>query len=364
MIVGVPKEIKTEEHRVALTPMGVRDLVQLGSRVIIEKQAGSGVGFHDADYIQAGAEIVASAEDVFNQVELIIKVKEPQAEEISLLKPGHVLFTFLHLAADPDQTRGLLDSGCTAIAYETVSDRDGRLPLLAPMSEVAGRMSVQVGARCLEKEFGGRGVLLGGVTGVAPANVLILGAGVAGYNALQMAVGLQAKVQVVERSVKRAEQLRQEFSDRIEVFAFDPEIIQSLIKEVDLVIGTVLIPGASAPKLVTRDMVSSMEEGAVMVDVSIDQGGCFETSHPTTHKEPTFLVDGVLHYCVANIPGAVPRTSTLALTNMTLPYIKELVGKGVEDALRDNAGLAAGLNIKAGEIMHPAVKQAYSEYRS
>ena len=355
MKIGVPKEIKVHEYRVGLVPAGVRELVNAGHSVVVQTGAGSGIGFGDADYQAAGASIAATAADVFGGAELIVKVKEPQISECKLLKSGQVLFTYLHLAADKAQAQGLIDSGATAIAYETVTAVDGSLPLLTPMSEVAGRMSVQVGASSLQKANGGFGVLLGGVPGVPPAKVVILGGGVSGTHAAEMAVGLGADVTVVDRSVKRLRELSALFGNRLKTAYSTAHTIEELVRDADLVIGAVLIAGAAAPKLVTRAMVKSMKAGAVLVDIAIDQGGCFETSRPTTHAEPTYVVDGVIHYCVTNMPGAVPRTSTFALTNATLPYVRAIADLGWRAALAKDAGLARGLNVHAGQITHEAV---------
>ncbi len=355
MRIGVPKEIKNHEYRVGLVPAGVRELVRDGHEVMVQTQAGSGIGLDDNAYAAAGARIVMTAADVFAQTDLIVKVKEPQPEECRMLRRGQTLFTYLHLAADAAQAKALMASGATAIAYETVTASDGSLPLLTPMSEVAGRMSVQVGAAALQKANGGLGVLLGGVPGVAPARVVILGGGVSGTCAAEMAVGLRADVTIVDKSLKRLRELDALFDGRLKTVASSGEAIESLITQADLVIGAVLVAGGAAPKLVTREMVSRMKTGAVMVDISIDQGGCFETSRPTTHAEPTFTVDGVVHYCVTNMPGAVPRTSTFALTNATLPFVKALAAEGVQRALARNAHLAAGLNVFEGAIAHEAV---------
>lgn len=356
MKVGVPKEIKTREFRVGMVPNGVRELVAAGHEVLVQSQAGAGMGCDDAQYAAVGARIVNSAAEVF-AADLIVKVKEPQPDECAMMHTGQTLFTYLHLAADRQQAEGLIKSGATAIAYETVTAPDGSLPLLTPMSEVAGRMAVQVGAACLEKERGGSGVLLGGVTGVAPGHVVILGGGVAGTNAAQMAVGLHARVTVVDRSLPRLRQLDALFGGRVRTAYSTAATIEALVADADLVIGTVLIPGAAAPKLVTRAMLKKMKPGSVLVDVSIDQGGCFETSKPTTHSNPTYIVDDIVHYCVANIPGAVPRTSTFALTNATLPYVKALADKGVREALAD-PHLRNGVNVHAGAIAHPAVAES------
>ncbi len=357
MRIGVPREIKVHEYRVGLVPAGVRELTAAGHEVLIETGAGAGIGISDVDYRAAGAAIASAAAEVFERADLVVKVKEPQPAECALLRGGQMLFTYLHLAPDPQQARALMKSGVTAIAYETVT-RHGTLPLLTPMSEVAGRMSVQVGATCLQKANGGRGVLLGGVPGVPPGKIVILGGGVAGTHAAQMAVGLHADVTVVDRSVERLRELSAQFGSSLRTAYSTTEAIERLVKGADLVIGAVLIAGAAAPKLVTRAMLSSMQPGSVLVDISIDQGGCFETSRPTTHAEPTFVIDGVVHYCVANMPGAVARTSTFALTNATLPYVRMLADHGWEAALAQDAGLAMGLNVHAGGITHPAVAQA------
>jgi alanine dehydrogenase len=357
MLIGVPREIKVHEYRVGLVPAGVRELTAGGHEVIIETGAGEGIGLSDAEYRAAGATIAATAAEVFAKAQLIVKVKEPQPIECQMLRSGQVLFTYLHLAADPEQARGLMASGATAIAYETVT-RKGALPLLTPMSEVAGRMSIQVGASCLQKANGGRGVLLGGVPGVPPAKVVILGGGVAGTHAAEMAVGLRADVTVVDRSVERLRELSSLFGASLRTAYSTAQTVERLVREADLVIGAVLIAGAAAPKLVTRAMVATMQPGSVLVDISIDQGGCFETSHATTHAQPTFVVDGVVHYCVANMPGAVARTSTFALTNATLPYVRLLADHGWQAALRQDPGFAAGLNVHAGQITHEAVAHA------
>ncbi len=357
MRIGVPREIKVHEYRVGLVPAGVRELTASGHDVLIQAGAGEGIGIPDADYLAVGARIVPDAAAVFAGAELVVKVKEPQPAECAMLRRGQLLFTYLHLAPDPEQARALMRSGATAIAYETVTHH-GTLPLLTPMSEVAGRMSVQVGAGCLQKANGGRGVLLGGVPGVLPAKVVILGGGVAGTHAAQMAVGMHADVTVVDRSLERLRELSDQFGSALRTAYSTTAIIERLVKEADLVIGAVLIAGASAPKLVTRAMLSSMQPGAVLVDIAIDQGGCFETSRPTTHAEPTFIVDDVVHYCVANMPGAVARTSTFALTNATLPYVRQLADLGWQEALRRDAGFAAGLNVHAGGITHGAVAQS------
>jgi len=368
MKIGVPKEIKVHEYRVGMVPAGVRELVNAGHSVIVQSGAGAGIGFGDADYQSAGASIAAGAPEVFASADMIVKVKEPQLPECKMLKGNQVLFTYLHLAADKAQAKGLIDSGATAIAYETVTAPDGSLPLLTPMSEVAGRMSVQVGANALQKANGGFGVLLGGVPGVTPAKVVILGGGVSGTHAAEMAVGLGADVTVVDRSVKRLRELSALFGNRLKTAYSTAHTIEELTRDADLVVGAVLIVGAAAPKLVTREMVKRMKTGAVMVDIAIDQGGCFETSKPTTHAEPTFVVDGVIHYCVTNMPGAVPRTSTFALTNATLPYIRSLADLGWQAALARDAGLARGLNVHAGKITHEAVARdlglGYQAYKA
>jgi alanine dehydrogenase len=355
MRIGVPKEIKVHEYRVGLVPSSVRELVAGGHEVAIERSAGVGIGATDADYESVGARILDSAAAVFDWAQLIVKVKEPQLDECKMLRPGHVLFTYLHLAADRPQADALCNSGATAIAYETVTADDGSLPLLTPMSEVAGRMSIQVGATCLQRAQGGRGILLGGVPGVEPANVVILGGGVAGTNAAEMATGLQANVTVVDRSAQRLRQLAAQFGSAIKTVYSTADAVESLVTDADLVIGSVLIPGASAPKLVTRAMIKKMRAGSALVDISIDQGGCFETSRPTTHAEPTYIVDDVVHYCVTNMPGAVPRTSTFALNNATLPFVAALATKGFEAAVRSDPHLANGINVQGGQIRHRAV---------
>jgi alanine dehydrogenase len=358
MRVGVPREIKVHEYRVGLVPAGVRELVAAGHEVLIETRAGDGIGVDDAQFRAAGASIAARAAEVFERSDMVIKVKEPQPAECAMLRRGQVLFTYLHLAADPQQAQGLMKSGATAIAYETVTAPNGSLPLLMPMSEVAGRMSIQVGAASLQKANGGFGVLLGGVPGVPPAKVVILGGGVSGTHAAEMAVGLRADVTVVDRSVERLRELASIFGPSLRTAYSTTETIEQLVRDADLVACAVLLAAAPPPKLVTRAMVKTMKAGAVLVDIAIDQGGCFETSHATTHAEPTFVVDGVIHYCVANMPGAVPRTSTLALTNATLPYARALADLGWQAALKRDPGLAAGLNVQGGEIVHPAVARA------
>ncbi len=358
MLIGVPKEIKTREYRVGLTPASVVELVAHGHRVLVETGAGAGIDLGDDLYREAGAEIAVTAADVFARADMVVKVKEPQPPECAMLRPGQILFTYLHLAADKPQAQALCESGCLAIAYETVTSADGRLPLLQPMSEVAGRMAVQVGARALEKVAGGRGLLLGGVPGVAPAKVVILGGGVAGENALQMAIGARARVTLFEKSLSRIAALDHRYGDKAGIAYSTAAAVREAVLDADLVIGAVLIPGAAAPKLVTREMVAQMRPGAVLVDIAIDQGGCFETSHPTTHDEPTFVVDDVVHYCVANMPGGVPRTATFALNNATLPYVLALADKGAEKALADDPHLRAGVNVANGQIRHQAVAEA------
>ncbi|MFC4349922.1 alanine dehydrogenase [Fodinicurvata halophila] len=359
MLVGVPREIKTKEFRVGLTPTSVRELAHNGHQVLVESGAGDGIGFPDQDYTEAGASIVGTAAEVFEKAEMIVKVKEPQPQECKMLREDQVLFTYLHLAPDLTQTQGLLDSGSIAIAYETVTDRHGRLPLLAPMSEVAGRMSVQVGAHCLEKEQQGKGVLLGGVPGVNPAKVVILGGGVSGMNAARMAMGMSAEVTVIDKSLERLNELDTIFDSRLNTIYSTVDAIEAHCVEADLVIGCVLVPGAAAPKLVTRKMVSEMAPGTVLVDVAIDQGGCFETSKATTHDNPAYLVDDVVHYCVANMPGAVARTSTQALNNATLPFTLALANKGWKRALAENEHLMQGLNVAHGQITYAAVAEAH-----
>jgi alanine dehydrogenase len=358
MRVGVPKEIKVHEYRVGLTPASVAELIAAGHEVIVETQAGVGIDFSDEDYVAAGARIAPSAAEIFAAADMIVKVKEPQAPEIALLEPRHLLFTYLHLAPDPEQTKGLLASGATCIAYETVTANDGSLPLLRPMSEVAGRMSIQVGAHYLEKEPGGRGVLLGGVPGVAPARVTILGGGIAGVNAAQMAVGMRADVTIYDISNARLAELDMFFGSQIKTAYATGAAIAHAVARSELVIGAVLIPGAAAPKLVTRDMLKTMKRGSVLVDISIDQGGCFETSRATTHDNPVYEIDGVIHYCVANMPGAVARTSAFALNNATLPFVLKLARLGAEEAMKADPHLANGLNVSGGKVRHRAVAEA------
>jgi alanine dehydrogenase len=358
MLIGVPKEIKNHEYRVGLTPAGVRELAQRGHHVIVETQAGTAIGLDDELYARAGAEIVGAATEIFSRAELIVKVKEPQPQECQLLRPEQILFTYLHLAPDPAQARALIASGAIAIAYETVTDRSGALPLLAPMSEVAGRMAMQAAAHHLEKAQGGRGVLLGGVPGVEPATVLVLGGGVVGINAARMALGLGARVIVFDKSLTRLKQLDELYGPQLMTIYSTTDAIEKWLPHADAVIGAVLIPGAAAPKLLTRAMLALMHPGSVLVDVAIDQGGCFETSKPTTHQQPTYVVDGIVHYCVANMPGAVARTSTFALTNATLPYVLKLADAGYRAALTSDSGFRNGLNIARGAVVHRAVADA------
>jgi len=358
MRIGVPKEIKNHEYRVGLTPPSVAELVAAGHQVVVETGAGMGIDFEDADYVEAGATILPNADQVFEQAKMIVKVKEPQPVEIARLRPHHLLFTYLHLAADKPQAEGLMKSGATCIAYETVTSPKGGLPLLKPMSEVAGRMAVQVGAHYLEKEQGGRGVLLGGVPGVAPARVAILGGGISGVNAAQMAVGMRADVTIYDINNDRLAELDMFFSNQIKTAYASKAAIAAAVAKAHLVIGAVLIPGAAAPKLVTRDMLKSMKRGSVLVDIAIDQGGCFETSHATTHDDPVFEVDGIIHYCVANMPGAVARTSAFALNNATLPFALKLAKLGAEAAMAADPHLANGLNVSGGKIRHAAVAEA------
>ena len=355
MIVGVPKEVKTHEYRVGLTPTSVREVVAHGHQVLVEKNAGVGIGAPDSAYSKAGAKIV---DDIWNQSELIVKVKEPQPGERSRLRQGQVLFTYLHLAPDPQQTADLVKSNAVCIAYETVTRPGGGLPLLAPMSEVAGRMSVQVGGSCLEKERGGMGILLGGVPGVPPAKITILGGGVSGSSAARMAVGSGARVYILDRSVEVLRNLEKEFGARAVTVYSSRDAVEQHVLSADLVIGAVLVPGAAAPKLVSRGMVKDMKTGSVIVDIAIDQGGCFETSRPTTHADPTYVVDDVVHYCVTNMPGAVPRTSTYALNNATLPFVLALADKGWKRALSEDSHLKNGLNVAAGKVTHAEVAAA------
>ena len=358
MLVGVPKEIKTHEYRVGLVPGSVRELIHHGHQVVVETGAGDGSGFPDASYEAVGARIARDAASVFAEADMIVKVKEPLAPEIAMLRPDQVLFTYLHLAADKEQTVGLLESGSVAIAYETVTDARGGLPLLSPMSEVAGRMSIQVGAHHLEKEQGGAGILLGGVPGVPAADVVVIGGGVSGTNAVRMAMGLEARVTVIEKNIQRLYDLDLQFGPSLNTRYSTVEAIEELVTNADLVIGAVLVPGAAAPKLVTEDMVRKMRKGSVMVDIAIDQGGCFETSRPTSHNDPTYVMHDVVHYCVTNMPGAVARTSTFALNNATLPFVLALANKGYSKALADNEHLSRGLNIHKGDLTYAAVAES------
>jgi alanine dehydrogenase len=358
MQIGVPTEIKNNEFRVGLTPAGARELSARGHQVLVQRGAGSAIGLKDAHYEAAGAQIVEDAPALFARAEMIVKVKEPQPSEIALLRPGQTLFAYLHLAPDPQQTRGLLASGCTAIAYETVTDGRGGLPLLAPMSEIAGRMAIQAGAHALEKSQGGPGLLLGGVPGVRAGEVLVLGGGVVGLNAARMAMGLGARVTVMDRSQERLKYLDELYGPQLGTLYSTRDAIEERLPQTDLVIGAVLVPGAAAPRLITREQLALMRPGTVMVDVAIDQGGCFETSRPTSHQDPTFVVDGIIHYCVANMPGGVARTSTFALTNTTLPFVLALADKGTAQALRDDDDLRNGLNVHAGKLTYRAVAQA------
>ena len=357
MKIGVPTEIKTDEYRVAITPSGVRELTQHGHEVLIEAGAGNGSAISDEEYVAQGAQIVSGADAVFGAAEMVVKVKEPQADEIARLRPGQTLFTYLHLAPDPEQTRGLVESGATCIAYETVEDAQGRLPLLAPMSEIAGKIATQAGAFMLEKPLGGRGLLLGGVPGVAAGKVMVIGGGVVGQNAAQVALGMGAEVYIYDRNIDRLRELEHQMNWLASTcFASTLEIEQRL-SEVDLVIGAVLVKGGKAPHVITRAQLALMKPGAVLVDVSIDQGGCFETSRATTHSDPTYVVDGVTHYCVANMPGAVPITSTWALTNATMPYVLKLADGGAQAALAADPGFMKGLNVAAGKLTYAPVAE-------
>ncbi len=358
MIVGLPKEVKDNEYRVGLTPAGVRALTDAGHEVTVEQGAGDGSGFEDALYQKAGALIIGSADDVWARAEMIVKVKEPIEPEYSRMREGQLLFTYLHLAPDPELTKQLLKRKVTGIAYETIRDRKGGLPLLTPMSEVAGRMAIQVGAHYLEKMAGGRGILLGGVPGVPAARVVIIGGGVVGTNAAKIAVGMAAHVTIIDNNLERLRELDDIFLSKISTLASSAYMIHDAISNADLIIGAVLVPGAAAPRLVTRSMLKDVPNGAVIVDVAVDQGGCIETTHPTTHSNPTYYVEGVLHYCVANMPGAVPRTSTFALTNATLPYALKLANHGFFEAIRGDAGLKAGVNTYAGHCTYQAVAEA------
>ena len=358
MLIGLPKEIKDNEYRVGMTPAGVRALTDAGHKVVVERKAGEGSGFEDALYERAGAQLLDTADEVWAQGEMIVKVKEPVGPEYPRMREGQVLFTYLHLAPDLELTKQLLERKVTGVAYETITDRKGTLPLLTPMSEVAGRMAIQVGAQYLEKMAGGRGVLLGGVPGVPAAHVVIIGGGIVGTNAAKMAVGLGARVTIIDNNLDRLRELDDIFLSRITTLASSAYAIQGAISEADLIVGAVLVPGAAAPKLVTREMLKKVPNGAVIVDVAVDQGGCIETTHPTTHSDPTYYVEGVLHYCVANMPGAVPRTSTFALTNATLPYTLKLANKGFLAAVTSDPGLKEGVNTYAGKLTYEAVAQA------
>jgi alanine dehydrogenase len=355
MKIGVPKEIKNNENRVGLVPGGVRQLVHDGHTVYVEKNAGMGIGIADSEYIQAGAEILPTLEHVFEKAQMIIKVKEPQPREIALLKPHHILYTYLHLAADRELTVGLMKTGATCIAYETIQEKDGSLPLLVPMSEVAGRMATQIGASYLQIDKGGKGVLLGGVPGVKRSKVTVIGCGIAGTNAIKMAMGLGAEVTAIDLSLKRLAELDDLFDTRITTLFSNVQNIEDSVINSDLVIGAVLVPGAKAPKLVTRQMISKMEKGSVVVDIAVDQGGCIETCKPTTHEAPTFEVDGVVHYCVANMPGAVAKTSTYALTNVTLKYARMIAHNGVEESVKKDQALRLGVNIFKGDLVYRQV---------
>ncbi len=359
MIIGVPKEIKNNEYRVGITPSGARELIESGHQVIVESNAEAEIGLTDLLYQQAGAKIISRADEVYARADMIVKVKEPQAQERIMLRAGQILFTYLHLAPDYQQTIDLIESNAICIAYETVTDDRGALPLLAPMSEVAGRMAVQAGAHALEITQGGMGILLGGVPGVTSAKVVVLGGGVVGLNAARIAMGVGADVTIVDRSIARLKQLDEQFGPQLKTLYSTKDLIEQAVVRADLIIGAVLVTGASAPKLITRDMLTQMKKGAVLVDVAIDQGGCFESSYATTHENPTFKEEGIIHYCVANMPGAVARTSTFALTNATLPFVLELANKGVERALHENIHLRQGLNIYRGMVTYKAVAEAH-----
>ena len=357
MLVGVPKETKNHEYRFGITPSGVSELVRFGHEVIIENNGGSAIGLSNQAFKDAGAEIVATAEEIFHRAELIVKVKEPQPQEYSLLHDNQILFTYLHLAASQPLTEGLLASGATAIAYETVENSLGGLPLLSPMSEVAGRLSVQKGAACLEQVHGGKGILLGGIPGVLPAKVCIIGAGVVGINAAQVAMGMGAEVTILDKSLPRLAQIQQQYGVKIKTLYSTSLAIEEQLRDADLIIGAVLIPGAAAPKLITKNMLSLMKQGTVMVDVAIDQGGCFETSRPTSHEHPSYIIDGITHYCVTNMPSAAAQTATYSLTNATLPFVIQLANQGLS-AAKVNSGLLKGINIHQGKVTYPAVAEA------
>ena len=358
MIVGVPKEIKNHEYRVGMTPPSVRELTLRGHQVLVQNNAGTAIGLTDDQYIAAGATMIEAASEIFAKAEMIVKVKEPQPAECAMLRPEQILYTYLHLAPDPEQTSALIDSGAICIAYETITNAQGGLPLLAPMSEVAGRMAIQAGAAHLEKSKGGMGLLLGGVAGVAPGHVVIIGAGVVGTNAMQMAVGTGARVTVLDKNIDRLRQLDLVYGNRISTVYSNSQSIEEAVISADLVVGGILVPGAAAPKVISRDLISRMKKGAVVVDVAIDQGGCFETSHATTHADPTYIVDGVVHYCVANMPGAVARTSTFALNNATIGHAIALAEKGWKQAMIDDPHLRNGLNVCKGKITYAAVANA------
>lgn len=358
MKIGVPKEIKNQENRVGLVPASVRELIAHGHEVWVETKAGHGIGISDADYQALGAHIVKSPQDIFENAQLIVKVKEPQPSECAMLTRDHILFTFLHLASDPIQTELLLKSNCVAIAYETITDETGALPLLKPMSDIAGRMSIQVGAHYLEEPQGGKGILLSHVQGITPAHILIIGAGSAGLGAIEVAACFGAHVTVIDKSIKRLEQLQQLFQNKIQTLESSPQVISEHIKNADLVIGSVLVPGATAPRVITREMLRTMQARSVVVDIAIDQGGCLATSKPTTHENPIYIEENVIHYCVTNMPGAVPRTSSFALNHATLPFVLALADKGLEKALLENPHFLAGLNIYHGEVTYKAVAEA------
>ena len=357
MLIGVPKEIKNHEYRIGMTPAGVRELVAAGHQVMVQRDGGTAIGLTNEAYMAAGATLIDTPEEIFASADMIVKVKEPQPNECKMLRSGQLLFTYLHLAPDPEQTKLLIESDAVAIAYETVTDAHGGLPLLAPMSEVAGRMAIQAGAHSLEKAQGGNGTLLGGVPGVSPAKVVVIGGGVVGINAARMALGLGADVTILDKSLPRLKQLDELYGPQLKTLYSNAETIESEVTSADLVIGAVLIPGAAAPKLVTREHLKKMKDGAVLVDVAIDQGGCFETSRATTHQDPIYMEEGVVHYCVANMPGGVARTSTFALTNATLPFILTLANKGYKQALQDDTHLLNGLNIHRGKVTYKAVAE-------
>lgn len=364
MIIGVPKEVKRDEYRVGLTPFNAHECVLAGHTVLVEHNAGHDIGFSDEHYAELGVEVVDSIKEIYARADMVVKVKEPQPEEYDLIREGQILFTYLHLAPDLPQTQALIDSGCIAIAYETVTDSYGGLPLLTPMSQVAGRLAIQAGAHCLEKSQGGAGVLLGGVPGVNPGRVVVIGGGVVGTNAVRMAMGKEAQVTVLDRSLHRLQELDFEFGGRLNTLYSSMSNLEECLREADLVVGAVLLPGASAPKLISREMLKTMRPGSVVVDVAIDQGGCIETSHATTHSEPTFIEEGVVHYCVANMPGVVPRTSTLALNNATMPFVLALANKGYVDALSLDPHLMNGLNVYRGKVTHLGVAEAHQmDYR-